>query len=400
MTREEALENKIRVQKETEEAWFLSGCVGTAELATGSGKSKIFLNILERLRTDWGIPPTEKAIQVLLVTPTEGMRDQDWPDEFKKWNVSMEGVKIICQASLSREKLEKYAFICLDEYHNNTTPALRKIEAVLDSHRPMILGLTATLPAKADWPKDEERVGLLKTLVPSIYKLTTDEAVELGLIADFEVHVIKFKLDSKNLSIKAGSPKSPFMTTEASQYIYLTKNLQKAMYSKNEGLKFMAMQARTQFIYNLPSKTRLAKACMEKLQSRSKRTLVMAGSISQANELCGDAVYHSESTQTYLDKFQAGEIDLLGAVKSLDEGKNLFQLEQLLITQVQATERRLVQRLGRVLRQDYNNMDRKATIVILVAYSPDGKCCDEQWYNSAIKGFDSKRIRETYLNEV
>lgn len=391
MTKEEALANKKVVQQTGVTAWILSGYNGCMELATGSGKSKIALDCLSFLRRE-----ENKSFKTLLVTPTESMRDQDWPDEFKKWDVSMDDVKLICQASISKEKLEKYDFILLDEYHNNTAVNLKKIAAVQDSHRPKILALTATLPKKADWPKDEERVGLLKTVVPSVYKVTTDEAVDLGLISDFEVHVLKFRLDSKNLNITAGSTKNSFKTTEASHYIYLTKNLQKAMFSKNEALKFMAMQARTQFIYNLPSKTRLAKSCMKKFETMGKRRVIMAGSIDQANELCGNAVYHSESTKEYLDMFQAGEIHMLGAVKSLDEGKNLHQLEQLLITQVQANERRLVQRIGRVVRMDYENMDRKALIVILVACSGTGKpLCDEQWYESAIKGFETKRIKES-----
>lgn len=343
MTREEALENKNRIQKEAVEAWVNSGYCGTQELATGSGKSKIALDCLQLCRDYW----QDTRPMTLLVTPTESMRDEDWPAEFEKWGVSTDYVKIICQASLSKEKLERYELIIFDEYHNNTVPNLKRIAAVQQSHKPRMLGLTATLPDKANWPDEVERVDMLRKLIPSIYKLTTDEAVDLGMIADFEVQVLKFPLDTKLFNIKTGPKGHEWLTTEASHYVYLTKELQRAMYAKNESLKFMKMQARTQFIYNLESKSRLAEICMLKLQQNNKRTIVMAGSIEQANRLCGEAVYHSASTREYYDKFQAKEISLLGAVKALDEGVNLNNLEQLLVTQVQSGERRLIQRINK-----------------------------------------------------
>lgn len=385
-----ALANKARIQQETKQSWLNNNGVGCAELATGSGKSKIGLDCLQEVRASG-------PAKTLLVTPTEGMRDTDWPDEFVKWQCPMDDVKLICQASLAKERLEKYDFIILDEYHNNTVPVLKKLFSVVDSHNPKILALTATLPKASPWPKDQERIGMLHTLAPTIYKLPTDDAVDLGIIADFEVKVLKYKLDSDNHNITVKRKGYSYTTTEASRYKELTKELQRAMYSNNEAFKFMAMQNRVQFIYNLPSKTRLAKACIEKMVNSDKRTLVMAGSIEQINKLCGDAVFHSETSDTYLNEFQEGNINLLGAVKSLDEGKNLNKLDQLLITQVQSTERRLVQRIGRVVRMDYDNIDRKALIVILVACSGEvTQSCDEKWYRAAIDSFDTKRIHEAF----
>ena len=383
ITKEEALLNKQRIQQEAEDAWYNSGCLGTLEMATGVGKSKIALNCIQRMRT------VKPNTSVLLVTPTERMRDIDWPEEARKWEISLDDVKIVCQASLSKQKLDKYGMIVLDEYHNCGTAILNKLRDVIEDRRISVLGLTATLPSKAKWENEEERVGLLRTVVPSIYKITTDEAVDLGLVADFEVQVLKFRFDSINKNIITGGAKQKWSTTEASHYIYLTKELQKAMYSKNEGLKFMKMGQRTNFIYDLPSKYRLAKACLDKLEGR---TLVMCGSIKQANLLLGDNVYHSESTNENLIKFQEGTLDRLGAVKALDEGVNLGRVDNLLIQQVQSTDRRLIQRCGRVLRIDYDNMGKKARIIILVAVDATGTSCDDKWLNEAIKDFDSKRI--------
>lgn len=391
LTKEQALENKKQVQKEAEKAWLENEGYGCIELATGCGKTKIAINCIESIRHQF-LAAYDSIPEILIVVPTEEMRDTDWPAEFDKWETSMERIKIICYAILNKEDLSKYQMIIYDECHRVTLPNLRKLETIRlnSAGRTYILGLTATLP-KVNYPDDMERVHLLRELFPVVYRVTTDEAVNLGLIADFQVFVLKFHLDNKNKNIKAGTKVKPFMNTEAEQYKYLTKKLQIAAMAaqadpRKEGFKFSAISARAQFLYNLPSKLRLAKLCLSKMQGN--RILLFAGSIEQANELCGDNVYHSESTREALDKFQRKEINILGAVKALNEGKNLTEPDNGIIVQVDSVDRNLVQRIGRLVRVRYENMAHKATIVILVALGT----ADENWYNSAIAEFDSKRV--------
>jgi superfamily II DNA or RNA helicase len=392
LSKEQALENKIRVQKEAHDAW-VGKYIGCTELATGCGKTKIAIDCIETIRDeylslDYGEP------HILIVVPTEEMRDIDWPAEFKKWEVSMHRVKLICYATLAKENLSKYNMVIYDECHRLTLPNLRNLESLTATlPKACILGLTATLP-KVAYPDDADRVHMIRELLPVVYRVTTDEAVDLGLISDFEVTVLKFQLDATNKNIKAGTKLKPFMTTEEAQYKYLTKKLQVASMQaqadrKKEGFKFAAISARAQFLYNLPSKLRLASYCLAKIRTNDVRTLVFAGSIEQANLLCGEHVYHSESTREALEKFQSKEISLLGAVKALNEGKNLTEPDNAVIVQVDSVDRNLVQRIGRLVRIRYDKMDHKATIVILVASGT----ADEKWYESAIGDFDSKRIK-------
>jgi len=397
LTKEQALENKVKIQKETVEAWLKNEGYGCAELATGCGKTKIAIDCIQSIRHLY-LQENKGDPSILIVVPTEEMRDTDWPEEFKKWDTDSSNIKFVCYAALLKEKLNKYQMIVYDECHRVTIPNLRKLESLLEfPDKPYVLGLTATLP-KVAYPDDMERVHLLKGLFPTIYKVTTDEAVDLGLISDFEVHVLKFSLDSTNKNIKAGSKAKPFTTTELAHYKYLTRNLQIASMAakadkRKEGFKFSAISARAQFLYNLPSKLRLANLCLEKITDANSRTIVFAGSIEQANTLCGDKVYHSESSRDALDKFQKKEISLLGAVKALNEGKNLTEPDNALIVQVDSVDRNLVQRIGRLVRVRYDNLSHKARIIILVAIDT----ADENWYTSAISDFDSRRIKETLV---
>lgn len=75
------------------------------------------------------------------------------------------------------------------------------------------------------------------------------------------------------------------------------------------------------------------------------------------------------------------------------EGKNLTEPDNAIIVQVDSVERNLVQRIGRLVRIRYDNLQHKARIIILVAKDT----ADENWYNAAISDFDSKRITETLV---
>lgn len=392
MTKEQALENKIRVQKEGGEAWFNSNGIGALEWCTGVGKTKASLDILDRCRGEW-LQQYDSPLQTIIITPTEEMRDIDWPEEFVRWNISQENVKIVCYSSYAKQDLSKYDLIILDEYHKMTEKNLLKLQDATQNKRLMLLALSATLPSKIKYEEDRGRIELMRSLIPTVHKITVDEAVDLGLVANFEIFVLKFFLDAFNSTVLAGSKVKPFKQTEKAAYSYLTKNVQRSMYAKNPNFKFVAISKRMNFMYNLPSKLKLAKKILEKIQDENKRTVVFAGSIDQANELCGQHVYHSESSRDALEKFQRKEISLLGAVKALNEGKNLTEPDQAIIVQVDSVDRNLVQRIGRIIRIRYNNMQFKARIIILVA----ANTVDETWYESAIKDFETSRIQINFV---
>lgn len=386
VTSEQALKNKIAVQKEGKKRWFDSYCIGTLAYATGVGKSKTAIDCIEEVRHQYLQKYGEGLPQGLLVTPTEEMRDVDWPDEFSKWGVSMDGITSICYASLSKVDLSQYDYIIYDECHRLTIPNLQKLALVIGTK--MVLGLTATYP-KLKYEDDKERVDLITELLPPIHTVSTDEAVDLGLIADFEVMVLKFYLDGVTRNIPCGT-KAKELRTEKVHYAKLTKRISWAVIKKIDALKFSVISKRMNFLYNLPSKLRLAQQCLEQLTTDTKRTLVFAGSIEQAEALCGEYVYHSKSSDKYLKAFQNKDISTLGAVRCLNEGKNLKEPDQALIVQVDSVDRNLVQRIGRIVRIRYDNPEFKARIVILVAIGT----ADEQWYKSSIKEFETKRIRE------
>ena len=211
----------------------------------------------------------------------------------------------------------------------------------------------------------------------------------LNLVSDFKVTVLLFDLDDTDKYIVAGSKAKPFKTTEASQYAFLSKNLGRAMYSKYEGMKFQAIQKRTEFIRNVRSKQLLAKDIMSKIID-DKRTLIFCGSIEQSMELCGNNVYNSQTNDSKLTAFCEGKIHYLGVVDALNEGKNVPELDQALVIQLTSRELAIIQRIGRTIRFRPGHI---GSIIVLVAKNT----ADEKWYRKAFENFDQSRIKEYYV---
>lgn len=353
-----------------------------------------------RARAEEGDEESSKTIPItapnfLVVVPTEQLRDVDWPNEVQKW-YGDEGVQMwaacvqaVCYISLHKVQRGYYDLVILDEGHHLTELSSQffKTNVVL-----AVLCLTATFPD----PKSEPvKYQLLSEIAPVVFTYPLEQGVDEGVVSDFEINVILSVLDDKKKIIPAGNKKKPFLQTEAAAYAYQTKRLTAVRIEVNSGLgdaeknakalEFMEI-ARYRFMCNLPSKLRIAQAVLDKEHTADQRTLLFAGSIEQAGILCGEQVYHSKTTDAQLKRFIAKEINLLGCVKALDEGVNIPDLDQGIITQIDSQPRRLTQRIGRIVRYREGH---KARIFIL--------CCqntvDESWLKTALAAFDASRIK-------
>ncbi len=377
-------EIKSWVQQEAYKAWKANNKRGTCEMATGTGKTVVGLIAAH---AEFQFNPN--AV-VYIAVPTETLRDVDWPNEMDKWGYGYmkEKVRLICYKSLGQEtSLEDVDLFIGDEIHHTT---IANSSFFSKDHKVFgILGLTATLPTSKGGETDRDKRILIDSIAPSVFQVNIEEAIALKLVSDFTVSVLLFDLDDIDPYILAGSAKKPFHTTETKQYKYLTSQLQKAMYSQYAGMKFTAMQKRMEFIYNLRSKEYLAKEIMDKILV-GNRTLIFCGSIEQSINLCGKQVYNSASTDEQLSLFCDEKIDYLGVVQALNEGKNVPNLDQALVVQINSKELGIIQRIGREIRYREGHVAR---IVVLVARGT----VDEKWYRSAFENFNKSRIKEYHV---
>src|SRR5690606_12656461 len=116
-------------------------------------------------------------------------------------------------------------------------------------------------------PEDEEKKKILKKYgFDTIYKLSLDDAVSLGLVSPYRITVVETRLDDSNKYIEVGK----YSFTEKARYDFLTKTINGMMFKRNKTptdynvLKFKTFD-RMRLIYNLESKIKAAKWLLEGL---------------------------------------------------------------------------------------------------------------------------------------
>lgn len=399
-----------KVQLEAKTRWENAGRIGTIAGATGTGKTKIALDRIKELYAIHG-----EELNVLVAVPTEKLRDENWPEDARRWGLEQEYscVTGVCYVSLPKISPQHFHLIVLDEGHHITETSASLFENCTYDE---LLVLTATRPGHSG--ADRFKRSFLDEKAPVVFTYPVEQAVNDGVVNDFNIHVAYLELDDTIKSIKSGSAKKTFYVTEKKRYEYLDKVLtqRRIALTEKEGelaamlflgkdttqlsrdvekaktLHQIAVSARAQFIYNLPSKTKKAKAMLDHIKQNypGKRTIVFAGSIAQSILICGDHVYNSKSSDEYLTKFKAEEIDYLGVVNAVDEGHNIANLDFGLIAQVSSVGRRLVQRLGRIIRK------RPGVVAELFLLVVKGTV-DEKWAESALEEIPESKITR-YVN--
>lgn len=369
---------KDQVQFEAVEAIKLNGGRGMLAMATGTGKSKCAIDYIDEKSKE------NFELRVLIVVPTEKLRDVNWKDEFVKWNKEFlwnNNVERSCYASISKLEGETYDVVILDEAHNITPNNNRFFDqnVVYDC-----IALTATPP------EDELKKSLLKEQrLDIVYAVSLDEAVQWELVSPYKVTVVQTSLDSITKNIKSGNKDKVFYTTEAKTYQYLTNQIESIdpMLANTRELakRQMLILKRMRFIYELQSKTMAARFLLEKVISKQERTLIFAGSIVQAEALCEHS-YHSKSPNSdSYNAFKSQGINRLSSVRSLNQGENIENLDNALVVQINSKELDIIQRVGRVVRYRDGHL---AHIWILCARGT----VDAKWLNTALAGFDVESI--------
>lgn len=361
-------QKKAALQHDTKLKWYGANCRGTLALATGAGKSKIAIDV---------VVENSKWENIYLVVPTEKLRDENWHEEFKKWHHPKDyhRLKRVCYASLTKIKDEEIDLIICDEFHNVTE---LNSSFFTNNKVKRVLGLTATPP------EDQVKQDLFKKIAPVIYTYKLDEGVRDGIIAPFEITIVECRLDTINKYIQAGTKDKPFMTTEDKHYQYLSKQVLLMQYAgKKEVAKYKIID-RMRFIYNLQSKTEVAKKIIVN-QLKDKRSLIFCGSIQQANELC-EHRFHSKTSDKDLKRLISGEISQLSSVNCLNEGINIPDLEAAVIVQLNSKEKDTIQRIGRLLRMRDGHL---AQVYILTTINT----VDETWCKKALQSFNPANIK-------
>jgi superfamily II DNA or RNA helicase len=337
-------------------------------LAPRFGKTKLIISVIER----------DKPEKILWVTPSKKLAEEDIPSEFKKWGAEkyLDNLTLTTWASL-KNVTGNFDLIVLDEEQFATEKNCDNI--LKNKLKGRIISMTGTPSTRSDKEDLYWRLGM-----NVCYQVTIDEAIELGIVSDYQITVYRVAMDEEE-NLEAGSEKNRFITSEAAYYRYLDKEAIASYGMPSNGIPW-AIAKRATTIKDSPTKKELARRLLEK--ECKGRTLIFAPFIKDADAICKDS-YHSKSeSKESLEKFQSFEVDRLSLVNSGGVGFTFEGIEYLIIMQMDSNKTGLsTQKMARALLKQ----DGKDKVQIYVLCLRDTK--DEDWVSSGLNGFDRTKIK-------
>ena len=367
------------------------------ELATGVGKTKISLDLVNHLvATKY---KGKKVSMLILVAKT--VHKQTWKDEMKKWGgVEVDTLTMECYESLKNHQYEYYDIVVADEVHHlNSDKRLDMLKTLSFGN---LIGLSATIPQKLkmylkyEYHADVVSCDLVKAIdseilpEPKIVLLPLQvdavnptETIELNPKAKGKVYYGDFsKLWSyrkmKVHAIITCTPKQKLGDMN-NQILFAKNRYQRTRqdYLRNKWL--FDCGERIKFLANL--KNDIVKAILHKLAK--ERCITFCKTIEQAETL-GKYCIHSKNPNSddIYNAFNVKNINHIASVNVLNEGANLVDCKYAVFANYSASEICSAQRLGRSLRH-------KSPVIILPYYK---NTREQEIVNEMIKDFDPKAI--------
>jgi superfamily II DNA or RNA helicase len=375
-------------QQEAIKAWFLNGCCGFLEMATGSGKTITALSALVRLVKE------KKRSFILITCPFQHLVEQwdkeasqfgfqsivayqsqrTWADRLNEALIDFNfgGLKVVCiitthdtfisetmQRLLTR--LQGDAVLVADEAHHLGATRSRQNLPNLFNHR---LGLSAT-PNR--WFDPEGTTALRTYFGKTVYEFPLAQAIEAGHLCSYFYlpHLVEL--------------------TEGELYEYeaLTAKIAKLYARKNddektEKLLEAYLRQRADLLNKAENKLPMLKQLVINQSEPLHHALFYCapGQIDEVIPMLGHelglhvhrftAEESTKERQSLLERFASGNLQGLVAMKCLDEGVDVPGTQSAYILASSSNPREFIQRRGRILRSAPGKVEAKIYDLIAV----------------------------------
>lgn len=385
-------------QKQAYEKWKLNNYQGIFAMATGTGKTITALNCVLNEYKKTG------QIQAIILVPTNDLQRQ-WIKEVHKFNIKdiiVVGIEsdwkkrlsklttnfqfgrqksfiiISTYVSYARHTLQSFlkyfpktTLLIADEAHNIASPKL--LEVLPKTLFEKRIGLSATPKRIYDGEGTDAMNDFFNDKPPYVYSFTMEEAIAKGILCQYDYfpHIVQLTAD------------------ELDEYKEITMKLTKFFDSETKTLNgddivTMLLMKRKRIIHKAQNKIEVFRDILKhELNSKKnlKYTFVYVPEgfdnnaleeeriIQQYNQAIMEAspkirvsTYTGEDSDRsfVLDSFENGKIDVLTAMKCLDEGVDVPRTELAIFCSSTGNPRQFIQRRGRILRQ---HDDKKHAII-------------------------------------
>lgn len=356
MTREE-------IQFKISDVIVQNNWTGLIDVAPRTGKCRISLNACNR------------KMSICVIYPEINIK-QSWVDELKKLKFTKKfKVFKYCTTRSIKKLKDKYDLLICDEIHQYSKNQLEEIKKYLNVYNSNCLGLSGSL-------SDESKQQINEILgLKTIYKYSIQQAIDDGIISDYEITVIStpLSLDKYKVDWKGGS----FMTSEKQSFDRLSNKINDWQNYSGKQLKFMRLN-RMRIIKESSAKIALTRTVIN--EYIGQRTLVFTGLTKVADNL-GIKSYHSKTDEVNKEDFLNGKINHLAIVNKLTSGITFPKLDVAILNYFDSNCENTAQKIARITNLDYSG--KVANIIII---SSDEEV-EKKWLNKTLSFFDKNKIK-------
>lgn len=389
-------------QKEAYNKWLSNDYSGVFAMATGTGKTITSLNCLLKLYEE------NNNYNAIILVPTIALLNQ-WEKEVQNFNfdkilkigggnnwesslanfisnyswgikddliiISTYGSFVTPRFQKYFKKIQKDFLFIADEAHNM---GARNIKKVMESIQVIKkIGLSATPKRIYDEVGTEAIDHFFNDQPPYTYNFSMERALKEGFLTEYKYFPILVELNEEELEAYV----------EISQQLLKFFDFEKGKFKNNPIVEILLLK-RKNIIHKAKNKIEVFKTIISELDNKSKLKYVFAyvpegyvdldqesstrmldlfinaGASANKNLKMNSYTSHDDDLKSIIRGFSEGKIDLLFAMKMLDEGIDIPRAEVGIFCSSTGNPRQFIQRRGRLLR---NHKDKPyATIYDMV----------------------------------
>jgi superfamily II DNA or RNA helicase len=356
-------------QQEFAQIW-LDKKWGILNLCPRFGKIYTTINILEKMNSN---------ISVLIAYPDVKIKDS-WEQDFNTRGYNNSNITYTTHLSLHKHVNNVYDIVIIDEIHLLSDAQIdAAYDLTLKNHQ--VLGLTGTLSTFTQSELD------MRLQLPVLAYYPIEQAIQEGVIVDYQITVIKVPLDNKVVQTIKGKARTEKKHFDACSWVIEKLD--------SEGKNTMMLRLkRMRIIQGSIAKLNMTRAVLNKYAD--ERILVFCGTTDSADSL-GIPSHHSKSPDKEgFKRFVEGEGNHMAVVKIGNTGVTYKPLNKVILNYFDSNAENLAQKVNRCMAMEYNNPDKKAQIYIIST----NEAVEEKWLNKSLEFFDKDKIKVVNMTDI
>ena len=349
-------------QEEFAQIW-LDKKWGILNLCPRFGKIYTTINILEKMNSN---------ISIIIAYPDVKIKDS-WEQDFKARGYNNSQITYTTHLSLHKYVSNEYDMVIIDEIHLLSDAQIDALyDLTLINHE--VLGLTGTLSTSTESELD------MRLDLPVLAHYPIEQAIQEGVIVDYQITIIKVPLDNKVVQTVKGKARTEKKHFDACSWVIN----QLSQMGKDT---MMLRLKRMRIIQGSIAKLNMTKAILNKY--KEERILVFCGTTNAADSL-GIPSHHSKSPDKEgFKKFTEGQGNQMAVVKIGNTGVTYKPLNKVIINYFDSNGENLAQKINRCMAMEYNTPDKKAHIYIISSTEE----VEAKWLKKALEFFDKNKIK-------